>query len=80
MYLDQTMLQKRIREQRYKQFVSKLLATVAGCGVLAIAFKDTTTPANPTPIVPILSTLDYSPDFTLLRPPVSLEDIPLEGI
>lgn len=84
MYLEQTTLQTRIRQQRSKQFLSQLLGSAVGFGLLAIAFKDVATVTKATPIVPLVSALAHAPDLSLLRPPVSLDNgadvAPAQGV
>lgn len=72
MSFNQITLQKRMRWQRRQQFLSTLLTTIVGFGFIAITVKNSAT-AKVTPIVPILSSIEHSPDLSLLRPPVSLE-------
>ena len=72
MVLDQTVFQNRIKQQQHKH-LKTLLFSLVGCGIVAANFVNRAT-AEVTPVVPVLSSLEHSPDLSLLRPPVSLEN------
>ncbi|NEQ51725.1 MAG: hypothetical protein F6K11_16555 [Leptolyngbya sp. SIO3F4] len=83
MSFSQTILQQRIQQQHRQQLLHRLLSSVIGCTVLAVTLGNIAS-AKVIPIEPVLSSLEHSPDLSLLRPPVSLENgadiTPIQGV
>lgn len=83
MSFSQAVLQQRIKQQRYRQWLFILLFSILGCRVLTVTLGNIAL-AKVMPVVPVLSSLEHSPDLSLLRPPVSLENgadiAPVQGV